>query len=324
MRKINYQILLTSLSLILSVASSQSASAITGPDRIVKPGEASYTAAIQYYDGLEYATFCSGSLISSRIILTAAHCILDTDPESANTWVARIGQTTQSGQDGQRVNIVGVIYHKNYTESTTQLITDNESSELIQNEGDTQSTPSWYNADIAILLLESPIVDINPVKMAKPNTKLYDGWRVYGWGHTATYSEFTTDTLLTTAVNDATEEMSRELKDPMENLYGAYGLDASGNVQTTCYGDSGGPLVDGNGILIGITSFANATQCEDLVPTGYTKVSSYQRWVSINSSIIKSRYERSLTKVPSTPMDHSLYPDIYNQNRHDIIILGRR
>lgn len=73
--------------------------------------------------------------------------------------------------------------------------------------------------------------------------------------------------------------MSEMIDDPMDNMLAAYLEDDFGVVHSTCFGDSGGPLVDGNGVLIGITSFSFAESCEEASPTVYTKVASYRTWI---------------------------------------------
>lgn len=57
-------------------------------------------------------------------------------------------------------------------------------------------------------------------------------------------------------------------------------LCASGGSSGVCTGDSGGPLVSDNGrVLIGISSFVAGSGCAQGVPDGFTRVSSYDRWI---------------------------------------------
>ena len=298
------------------------ANAIVNADRELLKNEAYYTASIELFDGQDYKTFCSGSLIAPQIILTAAHCIVDYDQETAQTWVASFNLPTTSYPKDARVNIVSAIYHQKYEDSLSTVQINPDGSETVLKEGYTTPGASEYDADIAILLLEFPIYAITPAKMARSTTKIVKSWRVYGWGATQTdMDENSTPLLRTTQVNDATLEMSEYLDDPMENMYAAYSTDDQNNVRTTCWGDSGGPLVDGQGILIGITSFAMVEKCEDIAPTVYTKVASYRSWIYRNVVTIKNRYNRDIVFEKTQSTDRA--PIFYPSFSHQIKVYGK-
>ena len=309
----------TSLAIILlySFISPQFSYAIINADRDLKVGEASYVASIQSWTGESYESFCSGSLISPRIIVTAAHCIVDYDQEDASTWVAYFGDDFLSNPSGLRVDIVSAIYHQKYEDSLSTIQINPDGTETVLKEGYVAPGTSEFDADIAILLLKNPITEIKPVAMARANTKIDTNWRVYGWGAIQSDMVIKNTALRTASVNDTTGEMSEQLEDPMENLYAAYGLDSLGRIRTTCYGDSGGPLVDGKGLLIGLTSFAMVDSCEELAPTVYTKVASYRTWIQRNSITIQSRYARMNPLSSGNPiLDDPSY-------KHPIKVYGR-
>jgi secreted trypsin-like serine protease len=298
------------------------ASAIVNADRELLKNEAYYTASIDLFDGQDYKTFCSGSLIAPQIILTAAHCILDYEQETAQTWTALFNLPSKSYPKDIRVNIVSAIYHQKYDDSLSTVQINPDGSETVLKEGYIAPGTSEYDADVAILLIETPIYEITPAKMARNTTKIDKSWRVYGWGATQTeISETITPTLRTTIVDDATTEMSEYLDDPMENMYAAYSTDEQNNVRTTCWGDSGGPLVDGKGILIGITSFAMVEKCEDIAPTVYTKVASYRSWIYRNVITINSRHNRELGSRKTESNNKT--PILYEPFSHPIKVYGR-
>lgn len=56
--------------------------------------------------------------------------------------------------------------------------------------------------------------------------------------------------------------------------------------QSVCKGDSGGPLVTADkGKLIGITSFVRSEGCDEGIPQGFTRVSSYLKWIKAETGI---------------------------------------
>jgi len=303
--------------ILFSFLTPQFSYAIINPDRELKVGEASYVASIQTWTGESYESFCSGSLISPLIIITAAHCIVDYDQDDASTWVAYFSEDSLTNPNGLRVDIVSAIYHQKYEDSLSTIQINPDGTETVLKEGYVAPGTSEFDADIAILLLRSPIADIKPVTMARATSKIASNWRVYGWGATQSDMVIKNTMLRTASVNDATVEMSEQLEDPMENIYAAYGLDTLGQIRTTCFGDSGGPLVDGKGLLIGLTSFAMVENCEEIAPTVYTKVSSYRTWILRNSITIQSRYARMNTlPIGTTVFDAP-------SHKHPIKVYGR-
>jgi len=258
---------------------SPSASAVVGIDRPLHAGEARWVGSLMGWNSEEgWSSFCTGSLIAPKIVLTAAHCLLYTDNQES--WKINIGQSSQDALDGQLINVIGAIYHTKYEEKQSYDLLDPVTLEVIKSvRGYTAPGESELDSDIALLLLEKAVVGIEPVKLARQTTRLSTGWRVYGWGMTSSNESATSNYLNTTSVADATLEFSEMITDPMDNMIAAYLEDDAGVVHSTCYGDSGGPLVDGKGIVIGITSFSFAETCEEATPTVYTKVASYRSWI---------------------------------------------
>lgn len=51
--------------------------------------------------------------------------------------------------------------------------------------------------------------------------------------------------------------------------------------ESVCYGDSGGPLIlrSDNSTLIGVTSFGHNSGCNLGIPQGFTRITSFKRWI---------------------------------------------
>jgi len=278
MRK-NIKLTLTSAILAGLTFTIPSASAVVGIDRPIYTGEARWVGSLISWNKADgWSSFCTGSLIAPRIVLTAAHCVMD--PQDEESWKINIGQSAQNIPDGQAINVIGAIYHTKYEEKMSYDLLDPVTREVIKSvKGYVAPGESELDSDIALLLLEKPVIGIEPAKLARSTTRLSSNWRVYGWGFTSSDDFSGSNVLNTTSVADATKEFSEMIDDPMDNMIAAYLEDDMGVVHSTCYGDSGGPLVDGNGIVIGLTSFTFAETCEEASPTVYTKVASYRSWI---------------------------------------------
>ena len=193
--------------------------------------------------------FCSGTLIDSQWIMTAAHCVDVTDSQGhAPIITAVIGQADLSVITSQAV-VDSIIVYSGYDSSTMY-------------------------GDIALLHLTAPQYN-QTITLPYSNESAYlvtgMQMRVYGWGETeagvtlanASATNYLQTTTLTYRGFDS---------DFPDHIFaGDYGKD-------TCFGDSGSPLLYG-GIQYGLTSFGFNTTCATGVPGGYTDVSYYSRWI---------------------------------------------
>ena len=243
------------LSLLVFACSSQFISAQSITDTTILPNKiiGGTAALISNHPWQAFistnVSFCSGAIIGSSYILTAAHCLFYLDePIPASEFHVKIG-TAQPFEDDQ-----GTVY------------------QVAETFAHPSYDPSTGLHDIAILKLESPI-EFNVVDVIEP-AAVADGisvgttTNVAGWGWTSFVSGQESDILL-------------EINIPIVEIY-QYQIVAgySNGSQAVCFGDSGSPLVADIGDtekLTGITSSNASSECDSYGI--FTRVSQYETWI---------------------------------------------
>eukprot|EP01025_Chloroclados_australasicus_P000538 TRINITY_DN10254_c0_g1_i10.p1 TRINITY_DN10254_c0_g1~~TRINITY_DN10254_c0_g1_i10.p1 ORF type:complete len:592 (-),score=25.25 TRINITY_DN10254_c0_g1_i10:1409-3043(-) len=245
------------------------------------PGEFPFMVSLQVphkYDASYFEHYCGGTLISPKVILTAAHCIWDQD-KGLNfrevTGDKKTGDVDENykaainpfcrHQQGEGLFIIKKFYiHPDYDGSTDG------------------------GADIALLELERDYNGVTqfPVYEDSGSFDFLTELIIMGWGYTNA-KEANNEIMFLTSVKPlqkATVTM-RNWPPPMctnSKTFCAAGSTSTGGTVDTCRGDSGGPVlqvIDNNYVVVGITSYGDGEDCQAGSMGVYTRVSYYKAWI---------------------------------------------
>ncbi|CAG7729852.1 unnamed protein product [Allacma fusca] len=210
---------------------------------------------------------CGATLISSFLVLTAAHCVMYKSP--------------------RRVKVVSGEYRLSANDSTEQF---RDTRQIFMHEDYHEKT---YANDIALLLLANEFQLDNFTKvisLPQENMTFTGEAIVTGWGRLLERVYSPGDTLQKVTVPIVPRETCRESYALLNRNITENQICAGAHKKDSCKADSGGPLtcsLNGTKYLCGIVSYGFGCGRERF-PGVYTNVAKYQSWIEAKISEIKS------------------------------------
>ncbi|XP_058837326.1 collagenase-like [Topomyia yanbarensis] len=238
---------------------------------IATTGQFPYAVALITRINILLSSQCSGSLLSSRTILTSASCVSGVQSAVVVMGGLRIDDANEPGQ--VRQTATRFIIHNGYIEGTE-------------------------NFDVALVILAIPVAfsdTIRPVRL--PNRRqveaTFNGQQgtFMGWGR---FGGSDNSPVLRFGRSQVISNLACLRSLPTNTILSEHVCTEGFSVETgrasPCQGDSGAPLtivdVDGTTTQIGVFSFHSILGCNSGRAAVYTRMSAYLNWINENSDVV--------------------------------------
>lgn len=226
------------------------------------------------------AQFCGGTLIAKNWVLTAAHCVFDSqgNAQKPSAIDILVNRSVLGASDGERIGVENIISHQFYN-------------------------PKTLDNDIALIQLKSP-ASATPIELLSEFSEqdsAGNNSRALGWGVTYEhfsptynpyYGDYVDDVRFTDSLQQATLPITSNAICQQSVSY--LGVKLTNNQmcagfqygsKDTCHGDSGGPLVvfdtgSQTSRLAGITSYGHPYCSGNGTYGVYTRVKNYKNMIS--------------------------------------------
>jgi secreted trypsin-like serine protease len=248
-------------------------------------GSFGYTATVIYYNSSGNPQFlCSGTLVSSNVVLTAGHCGANETTGVADT------------PSGYRI----VTNTLDWDDATGRVI-----SGVSQVDVNPNFNPTTLYGDAALLVLSAPVTSPTIPLWTSGQFAAGTGATIAGWG-----DEYSGQLSATTTLQWAPTVLQNTTYCTNE-ADGAYDYDSDTELcavnppyyaTATCNGDSGGPLLADNseGVLveIGLTS-AGPTDCNTDTADFFTAVEPIASWIETEITAAAPAVATTTTTTPT-------------------------
>jgi secreted trypsin-like serine protease len=255
--------------LLLALAPAASAGQVA-PDIVggqtAPSGSFGFMAFLAHYVGGTPDFACSGTVLSSNVVLTAGHC----------------GEDTSTGVPYQPSDYRVVTSALDWTDAATRQVSS-VSRVIVE----PAFNPGTLDADATLLVLSTPTTaPAIPLASYPEDSYLLNpgtGAEIAGWGATASQPLTAQLQWGQTVVQSLAPcaQQAALLGGPFDAGYELCAIDAPTFTDSTCNGDSGGPLLaqryGGTWVEIGITSWG-ATTCSTAEPDFFTRADAVSSW----------------------------------------------